>query len=403
LVRLVLPREVDRMSPTRVVVSFLSVLLASAGVAGADERDPLKDAKARMEVEAQKLEKEFTTERAAAYKLVRRDDPKLVGALDKIHTLLAAVRADTALKPARRTQLIVTLKWDLDKLKEIAAERRRLSRRDDVIARSTREQIRKDSEARRGETSKAGAREADTIADRRARALADARDYRNKSADRNTRVMRGVDDSAVPDGRNISFPKDWAERMKKRSTGIKMTAKEKEILRGLNSTMDVEFSNAQFSEVIDYLRKKLNIDISVDQRALKEVGVNYDATINLKMRSSVRGILKRVLADLNLAYVVKDEAIQITSLARAKEMTTTRTYYLGDLAAVLDLRLNSVTSYLLMLQRANQIVELITKSIEPASWRVNNPDAVGSIVFDPGTLTLIVKQTAEVHFMLNGK
>src|SRR5262249_42198848 len=156
---------------------------------------------------AQKLEKEFATERAAYYRLVRRDDPKLVEALDRAHALLATVRADTALKAARRTQLIVTLKWDLDKLKEIAAERRRLSGREDVIARSAREAVRKDSAARRDESSKAGVREADTIVERRARALADTRDYRGRAADRNTRVMRGVDDSAIPDGRNITFPK----------------------------------------------------------------------------------------------------------------------------------------------------------------------------------------------------
>jgi hypothetical protein len=404
LVRLAPDREVARMISTRPVVFCLVVLLAAALSAFAGERDPLKDVKARMEVEAQKLEKEFSQQRAAAYKLVRRDDPKLVDALDKVHTLLASVRADTALKPARREQLIVTLEWDLGKLKEIAAERRGVSRRDTAVASSVRSDVRRADTARRSEDSKGRVREAETIYDRRAKALADARDHRSKYADRNTRVMRDVDESSTPDSRNMTFPKDWVEKSKKRSEGIKMTAKEQAILKVLSSPMEAEFNNATFGDVIDYLRKKLKVDITVDKRALTELNISEsDTTISLKMRSSVRTILKRLLADLNMTYVVKDETILITSQARAKEMTTTRTYYLGDLVAVLDVRLDPVTSYLLMAQRANQLINMITSSIDPQSWKVNNPDAVGTIVFDPRTMAVVVKQTAEVHFMMAGK
>src|SRR5262249_29044535 len=156
--------------------------------------------------------------------------------------------------------------------------------------------------------------------------------------------------SALPDSRDYRLPKDWAEKTRKRSDAIKMTAKEKAIMEALNSTMDVDFTAATFSDVLDHLRKKLKVDISVDRRGLTEVNVNdSDTTVTLKMRSSVRTVLKRMLANLNLAYVVKDESILITSQARAKEMTTTRTYYLGDLVAVTDLRLPAVTSALVML------------------------------------------------------
>ena len=41
--------------------------------------------------------------------------------------------------------------------------------------------------------------------------------------------------------------------------------------------------------------------------------------------------------------------------------------------------------------------------IDPQSWKVNNPDAEGVMAFDPISMTLIVKQTAEVHFMMYGK
>jgi hypothetical protein len=48
------------------------------------------------------------------------------------------------------------------------------------------------------------------------------------------------------------------------------------------------------------------------------------------------------------------------------------------------------------------IVNSITTQIDPQSWRNNNPDAPGTITFDPITMTLIIKQTAEVHLALGG-
>src|SRR5262245_1457367 len=110
------------------VSTRLAALLLGLGLfvpAVRAEKDPLDDVKERLAIEAQRVEKEFTSGRAAAYKLVRSDDPKLADATEKLESLLAMVRNDTALDTKRREVLIVTLKWDLDKVKEIAGERRR--------------------------------------------------------------------------------------------------------------------------------------------------------------------------------------------------------------------------------------------------------------------------------------
>ena len=80
-----------------------------------------------------------------------------------------------------------------------------------------------------------------------------------------------------------------------------------------------------------------------------------------------------------------------------------KTYYLGDLVGTVGFNLDPVTSQLLMLERANQLVNLIQAKVDPQSWKTNNPDAPGSISFHPATMSLIVKQTAEWHFMNHGK
>src|SRR4051812_10872982 len=83
------------------VLLVLSVFLAAPVVRAAD-RDLLDDVKERLKIEAQRVEKEFTDGRAAAYRLVRSDSPRLVEATEKLQALLAMVRNDTALEAKRR-------------------------------------------------------------------------------------------------------------------------------------------------------------------------------------------------------------------------------------------------------------------------------------------------------------
>jgi hypothetical protein len=235
------------------------------------------------------------------------------------------------------------------------------------------------------------------------RRLADARDLRNQTSDRFLGVNQSIEQSAVPEGRDYVLPRDWAEKSLKRSPGVKLSPQEKAVLAALKKPISAEFNDATFSEVIDYLRKVTGQEIVVDKQALDEVNVTYETPLKLHANKlTTRTVLKRLLGDLGLTYVLKDGTLFVTSTARAKEMVTTRTYYVGDLATIVDVRFGPLLSQIQATQALATIVNLITSQIEPQSWNVNNPDAPGLIVFDPVTMTLIVRQTAEVHMMLGG-
>jgi hypothetical protein len=391
----------------RIVALMLlfAALLVPAPARAAD--DILDNYKSRMKVEAERVEKEYKDGRLAAYKLVSRDDPKLLDATEKLTTLLAMVQKDRSLSAERRKVIIVTLKWDMDKVAEIAAQRRKSAARDTerIAARDRGAETAKASTARRTEETRSTTDVARSILESRGRTVADARKDRVTKGDSHNRVMASVDKAAVPDSRNYVMPSaaKWKEITEKRSKAIKMTAAEKAIMKALESSLDVDYSKATFEEVLDQLRKKLKVTITADKKALEEASVTYESEINLKLRASTRTVLKRLLSDLGLTYVIKDEAIQITTPERAKEMTTTRTYYLGDLAAVVDLRLDPFTRQALMMQQVNNIISMITTQVDRQSWKVNNPEAPGVIVFDPITFSLVVKQTAEMHFLLGSK
>jgi hypothetical protein len=311
------------------------------------------------------------------------------------------VRADTALEAKRRETLIVTLKWDIDNVQKIAADRRRTTRALDSLPRVIRDDARRTSDAR-GDARRSGSRDIKDVIESRGRSVADARGDRSRSEERHRGTMNSVSESAIPESRAFVLPKDWAEKSRKRSAEQKLTAKETAILKALNTPIQVDFEKQPFEDVLDYLRKATGVGITVDQRAMTEIGVSYKSEISLRLRATTRTILKRMLADLGMAYVIKDEVIQITSAERAKEMTTTRTYYIGDLAAATDFRLGPIVSRLVMIQTVNQLITTITQTVEPKSWKVNNPDAVGTITFDPITMSLVVKQTAEIHYSLRG-
>ncbi len=390
------------MSALKPMLALAALLLLSMSVVGA--ANDLDTVRERLKIEAQRLEQEFADERAAAYKLVRQDNPNLDAALEKLRNLLTTVRADTSLDARRREVLIVTLKSDLDRVRGIAGERRRQSLRENetALGRVVATESRAATQAERTEATRRLANDTRSALETRNTMLADARSERIRAQDRYARVLRSVEESAVPEHREVTFPKNWVELSKKRIVTVKMTAKEKAIMNALKTTISVDFDKATLEEVINYLRTISKVEILADRRALQEASVTYDTPISLKANTSMRTVLKRILADLNLAYVIKDETIQITSRERAKEMTTTRSYYIGDLALVTDYTVPLGLSHLAMMEQVNQIINMITKNIDEESWKVNNPEAVGTITFDPQTMSIVVKQTAEIHYILGG-
>ncbi len=380
-------------------LALLALPLLAAGPALGQSRDPLQEARARQEIEAQRVERMVKNGRDYAYRVVR-SDPAV--AREKIRGLIAAVEEDTSLRPERRSVLLRALKNDLTTLASTAAADRRV-RTEFVPARQAQADVRRAEDTQRAAAGQRNFKDIQALFNSRALALADARQLPQRRAEGFRATQVQVEKSAVPQAEDISFPDDWAEKSKRRSPGNKLTAKERAIMEALAKPISVDFENNTLSSVLEYLGKAMGQDIVTDKQALEEVGATYETMVTLKMRNATaRTVLRKILADLNLTYVVKNESIQVTSIARAKEMVTTRTYYIGDLVGVVNPNLPPALNQLQMLQNIAIIVNSITHQIDPQSWHNNNPDAPGAITFDPITMTLIIKQTAEVHMALGG-
>jgi hypothetical protein len=379
----------------------LALPLFAAGPAAAQSRDPLPDVRARLAVEAQRVEQMVKNGRDYAYRIVRSDPANLGAARDRIRSLIVAVEDDKSLRPERRSALLRALKSDLTTLAAAAVDRR--PRAEFVPQRQAQADMHRADDVQRATAGQRNFKDIQALFNSRALALADARRLPQQKAEGFRATQVQVDKSATPVAEDITFPDDWAEKSKRRSPGNKLTAKERAIMEALAKPISVDFENNTLSSVLEWLGKVMGHDIITDKQALEEVGATYESTVTLKLRNvTARTVLRKILADLNLTYVVRNETIQVTSIARAKEMVTTRTYYIGDLVNFVNPNLPPALNQVQMLQNIAIVVNSITTQIDPQSWNKNNPDAPGAITFDPITMTLIIKQTAEVHMALGG-
>ncbi|HJT77288.1 MAG TPA: hypothetical protein VJ739_08800, partial [Gemmataceae bacterium] len=218
-------------------------------------------------------------------------------------------------------------------------------------------------------------------------------------------VWQDVDRSALLPIGDIEFPKDWAAKTKMRKAQMNpMTPKERSILESLSKTITLEAKDAKFYDVRDELEKLLGQPIVLDDDGLKQAMIDENTPVSVHARRplAARTVLRSVLEPLGLTYVVKDQALFVTTKEKARQMMVTRSYYVGDLLGLMDVRLPVALNQVQMGQNVAAIIDLIQRSVDPDSWLANDRGGQGTIAFNPATMSLVVKQSAEVHFMLGG-
>jgi hypothetical protein len=421
----------------------MTLALAWTGVTRAqspDDKDKayLDQIRRLNEVRAQKAEAEYHEAIQAAQRLALKDPAQ---AVDGLKATLALVKEDPSLTDSRRDKLLRKLNEQI-RIQEAAvrtsqrdnpplpAPPRRPERKprasDDVEVSSSLATIR--SLLRDGQTEKARQLGEDlarkypqNLAAQSARHLTVTSDQsgylrrqRHEEDARMVSANRDVERSNLPASGDVEFPQDWVEKTKKRSTVIKLTEKEKVIVKALRSPLKAEFKNANFGTVLEYLRTMSKLEIIEDTTAMQLAQVSYDTpvTLNFNRPVALQTVLRSFLGGLNLNYVIKDETLQITSAERAKELMVTRSYYIGDLIAV-PLPVNNFPYFawgqaatviqgaqppnaLQILQQAKQIADMIKESVDPGSWREDG----ASITFNAATMSLVVRNSAAVHALL---
>jgi hypothetical protein len=406
-----------------------SLAFGLLGTAIARAGDPLEDAKQRQELAIQQIEADIRQVVREVNDLARSNPQK---AIAKLRQLIETIDEDSALSQTRRDTLKSMAK---NRIRDLQADAdRRVARGLDDGERSARTAQRRvdadrgaddarlahglqDVQALRaaGRNSEANQLQSDLnrrypdstaaaasriIADRSDR-VTDNRRGRADSATGFQGAMEALDRSSVPESGDYVLPSDWKTRVAKRSDRPKLTEQEKATLRALAKPIKAEMKDMPLSGVLDYLQEASGITIISDKKTLDAAGATYETPITTRFKStSLRTVLKKVLADVGLTYIVREGNIRVVTLEEARASMTVRSYYVGDLAGLVDVRISPLLRDLQMRAAIGQIIENILGSIDPNSWETKGAQGGGTITYDPITMALIIKQTAEVHYML---
>ena len=135
----------------------------------------------------------------------------------------------------------------------------------------------------------------------------------------------------------FSDAKQWIEmtnrRMEGRNQDTRLSSAEQEIKRKLSSPVDINYRNRALGEVLQDLSAVTNIPIVMDARAMAEMRVSSDSPVTLELSNaiSLQSALNLILAEYELAYVIQNDVLNITSIAAKRTMVYPKTYRVTDL------------------------------------------------------------------------
>lgn len=176
------------------------------------------------------------------------------------------------------------------------------------------------------------------------------------------------------------------------------------IRSALRKRCDLEFFETPLQDVTLCLAKKCGIDnIVLDVRALDAVGIGSDTPVTRRLKGvSVRSALRMILWDLELAYVIRDDALVITTAEEAEAHPVARVYEVSDLVDAPPAREPPSDRPAGNGEALERLVDAVVTTVAPDSW-----DEAGG----PGTIcglhygdkyVLVVSQTEEVHDAVEG-
>lgn len=85
----------------------------------------------------------------------------------------------------------------------------------------------------------------------------------------------------------------------------------------LRKQVSVKFNEIPLHEAIDYLGNELGIQVEIDDAALDEIGLLDDELINLTMSGTSSAVLKQMLSNLQLTWIIHDDMLQVTTFEGA--------------------------------------------------------------------------------------
>ena len=200
------------------------------------------------------------------------------------------------------------------------------------------------------------------------------------------------------------IPKKRLEENRKHTERLKLSPSpvhksiSQEMQMKMGERMSIEFINTPLRDVISFLQEKSNMNFFLDKSA-------PEININIKLNDVPLSVILDYVLPEGLDYVVKDNIVHITV-----ESLELRVYDVRDLLINLEDRQDLIGSLATTtgegnepagetkdtFDRVNEIIGLITNTVEPVSWSVNG--GKGMIAAREGMLgDIVVTHNVDIH------
>jgi len=223
-----------------------------------------------------------------------------------------------------------------------------------------------------------------------------ASDYHRITDQRNRNITQVHTDTEGLMGKGVTGdvtydPKVWAQASKREPAGAPVfSGRERDLLKRLDekTQTDISFNNTTFDQVLKTLEKELGVTLVIGKTTMDEVRVAYDSPLTFQMPKGVskRNLLKSILSELGLTYVIKAETLQVVSVLQAKNELSTGFMDVGTIIS----RGGS----------PDDLIRMIKSQIDSTSWDTGGGN--GTITYQPPG-TLIIRNSAEIIYRLGAR
>ncbi len=161
----------------------------------------------------------------------------------------------------------------------------------------------------------------------------------------------------------------------------KPSTSEEKILAALEQPTELSFHQTPLQAAVDFLKDKYAIEIQIDDKALADNTMSADTPVTCNVRGvSLRSGLRLLVSQADLAFLIHDEVLLVTTKEVAESLLAIRTYPVADLTPGDDY---------------DSLINAITTAVVPQAWdEVGGPGSVSSVL---ASKSLVISQTQDVQ------
>jgi type II secretory pathway component GspD/PulD (secretin) len=149
-------------------------------------------------------------------------------------------------------------------------------------------------------------------------------------------AMQSVNEASVAPESDWQYPKDWAERNRRRNKAIQPirpeTPEDRDLYQRLQQPVSIDFRDKPLSEVLDHLRSLYGINIVPDEPALQAAGISLNQPVTIRLDNRpLRTCLNLILQNARLTWVVRDGVYIVTTEEGKRGKLVQKVYPVADL------------------------------------------------------------------------